>query len=200
MAHLDRTEDQGRRGLTWRGRIAVVSFVALAVSVIWVTNKFLTERFTVSTQSRAEVRQALYSGNLLSDLQRNSVVPLLLSRDPTLISALNSDDYSESSRRLISYVDEIAAAEILLLDDTGRTVAATDRSRLGEMHRNAPYFVNALRSNDTVFTTSQTENGRFGFTYSRRVQSGGTTLGVVAVAVDLHRFEQSGPGFPTRCW
>mgnify|MGYP001373878770 CR=1 FL=1 len=96
-----------------------------------------------------------------------------------LIGALNSGDFSQSSQRLISYVDEIGAASLMLLDRDGRTVAATDRNRLGEQHRGAPYFVNALRSNTTVFTTQAREAGGYSFTYSRRVESQNTVIGVI---------------------
>ena len=105
----------------WRVRVLLLAFVAVAVAVVWVTNHFLTERYTESTRNRAEVRLALYSGNVLSELQRNSVVPLLLSQDPALIGALSSADFAQSSQRLISYRDEIGAASIKLLDADGRT-------------------------------------------------------------------------------
>jgi two-component system C4-dicarboxylate transport sensor histidine kinase DctB len=81
--------------------------MALAVAVVWVTNDWLTDRFTETTRNRAELRLALYSGNL-SELQRNSIVPLLLSRDPTLIGALASRDFVASSQRLISYATRSA--------------------------------------------------------------------------------------------
>ena len=136
------------------GRVLFVLFIAAAIAVVWVSNTWLTQRYTESTRSRAELRIALYTGNLISELQRNSVVPLLLSRDPAFISALNSEDFVNSSQRLISYRDEIGAQSLLLLDQTGRAVAATDRERLGSNHRSSPYFVNALRSSDTVFTTA----------------------------------------------
>ncbi len=100
-------------------RVALLVFTAIAIAVIWFTNQWLTERFTAATKNRAEVRQALYTGNLVSELQRNSVVPLLLSRDPVLIGALNSDDFSQSSQRLISVKDEIGAASIMMLDADG---------------------------------------------------------------------------------
>ena len=48
-------------------------------------------------------------------LRRNAIVPQLLARDPALINALNSADYRQSSQRLISYVDEIGAASLMLL-------------------------------------------------------------------------------------
>lgn len=180
--------------LSWRTRLGFLAVAALAVAVVWITNDLLTERYTVSTRNRAEVRQALYSGNLLSELRRNSTVPLLLSRDPALIDALNSDDFLNSSRRLISLSREIDAAAMLLLDDSGRVVAATDRGRLGENHRNEPYMVDALRSNGTVFTIFQMQEGRFKFNYSRRIQSSGTLLGAIVVEVDLGQFERSWSG------
>jgi two-component system C4-dicarboxylate transport sensor histidine kinase DctB len=192
MAVLRETSapDEGRPS-RWRARIVVFTLSLLAVVVMLVTNYFLTERFTEATRSRAEVRLALYSGNILSELQRNSVVPLLLARDPTLISALTSRDYSQSSQRLISYRDEIGAAQLMLLDADGRTVASTDRNLIGTMHRNTPYYVEALRSSDTVFTVTERETTTFDFIYSRRVQSDRQTVGVIVVEVDLRQFERA---------
>jgi len=150
-----------RPGVSLRARLVLVALISLAVFVVFFSNRLLTERYTETTRNRAELRVALYSGNLLSELQRNSVVPLLLSRDPALINALNSADYSQSTARLISYRDEIEAASLMLLDGGGRAVAATTREALGSQHRTNPYFVEALRSSETVFTTVQTEAGSY---------------------------------------
>ncbi len=177
-----------------RLRLVLLLLVSIAAVVIWVSNDWLTRRYTETTRSRAELRLALYSGNLMSELQRNSVVPLLLSRDPALIGALNSKDYSASSARLITYRDEIGAAALLLLDETGRVVAATNREKLGSTNRSAPYFVNAMRSSDTVFTVAQLETGAFGFTYARKIQVSGGLIGVIVVEVDLGKFESSWAG------
>ncbi|RPE71329.1 two-component system C4-dicarboxylate transport sensor histidine kinase DctB [Pacificibacter maritimus] len=180
--------------LTWGGRFVLIGYFLLAISVIWVTNVFLTERYTVQTRNRAEVRQALYSGNLLSEIQRNSIVPILLSRDPVLVSALNTDDYAQTSQHLISYIEEIGAAAILLLDESGRVVAATDRSLLGTNRRQANSFIDALRSSETIFNTTQLDTGGYQFTYSRKIEVGGALAGVIVVQVDLAKFEQSWAG------
>jgi two-component system C4-dicarboxylate transport sensor histidine kinase DctB len=178
----------------WRVRVTVIVVVCMAVATVWTTNTWLTERFTESTRNRAQVRLALYSGNVVSELQRASVVPLLLSRDPTLIAALNSGDYSKSSQRLISYLEEIGAASLILLDRDGRVVASSDRTLLGAQQGTMPYFVDALRANDTVFITSRTEAGGFEFTYSRRMTSDREPIGVIVVEVDLQKFERSWAG------
>ena len=182
-------------GQPWSLRLAMVILIAIGAGLVWWTNHYLTERFTETTRSRAEVRLALYSGNILSELQRNQIVPQLLARDPTLIGALNSGDFSQSSQRLIEYRDEIAAEGMLLMDGEGRAVAATDRALIGSIHRAEPYYVEATRSNDTVFTTSVLESGARVFAYSRKIEAQGTLIGVIMVEVDLKKFESSWAGF-----
>jgi two-component system C4-dicarboxylate transport sensor histidine kinase DctB len=181
-------------GISWRVRLALVLLLIIAVGTIWITNQVMTDRFTESTRNRAELRLLLYSGNLQSELGRNAIVPQLLARDPTLIGALNSSDFSQSTQRLISFVEEIGAASLMLLDVDGRTVAATDRNRLGSQHRNEPYYVDAIRSNSTTFSVIPREAGGYSFAYSRRIESGLNILGVIVVEVDLQKFERAWSG------
>ena len=173
-----------------RIRLAVAGLVALAVTAVFVANAFLTERFTESLRNRAELRLALFSGNIQSELQRNSVVPLLLARDPELIGALQAGEYSQTSARLMTLQSEIGAASIRLLDADGRTVAATDRNQIGTTHANDAFFVEARRGPETVFTVAEKSGGGYGFTYSRAIRSGGRLQGAVAVDVDLMKFER----------
>ena len=126
---------------TWLLRIAVVLFLGIAVLVIWISNIWLTDRFTESTRNRSELRLALYSGSVMSELQRHSVVPLLCCRaDPVLIRSLEQNDFSTTSQRLISYVEEIGAASLILLNREGRVVAATDRQLISELRSSDPFF------------------------------------------------------------
>ncbi|WP_428924744.1 ATP-binding protein [Marinibacterium sp. SX1] len=186
----------GRRPghITWRVRMVLMALFGLAVVTVWTTNSLLTERFTSTTRNRAELRLALYSGNLLSELRRNAIVPQLLARDPALIGALNSSDYTASSQRLISFKDEIGVASLQLLDRDGRIVAATDREKLGAQLRNASYFVDAMRADATIFSTIEREAGGYQFLYSRRIESGTNVMGVVVVEVDLRKFERAWAG------
>ncbi len=186
----------GRRhgSFGWPVRLAILMIVALAAITVFVTNEWLTERFTQSTRNRAELRLALYNGNLISELRRNAIVPQLLARDPALIGALNSGDFSQSTARLISFVDEIGAASLILLDLDGRIVAATDRARLGANLAQSRFFVDALRSAGTTFTSAQQDTGAYGFSYSRRIESQGNTIGVIVVEADLAKFERAWAG------
>lgn len=185
---------QQSRRLSWTMRGLVAALFAAAVAVVLVTNDWLTDRFTESTRNRAEVRLALYSGNLISELQRNSVVPLLLARDPELIRALNDGQFSSTSARLISFQAEIGAASILLLDKDGRAVGATNRNLIGSSHRAAAYFVDAQRTKDTVFSAQPRETGGNDFTYSRAVLADNRMIGVIVVAVDLMKYERAWAG------
>ncbi|CTQ31857.1 C4-dicarboxylate transport sensor protein DctB [Jannaschia rubra] len=181
--------DRVKLRLPWAIRIMIVLMIVAAFAAIWIVNILLTERLVETTRQRAELRQSLYAGAILSELQRNSVVPLLLSRDPTLIAALNARDFSTSSQRLISYVDEIGAASIRLLNMDGRTVAATDREQLGSIHATSPFFTEAIETTDTVFTIFPSASGAYEASFSRVVQDGPRQLGVLQVQVNLAQFE-----------
>jgi len=168
--------------------------VLLAIVVVLVSNRLLTDRYTADTRSRAEVRLALYTGNLMAELQRTSVVPLLLASDPDLISSLKGGDFSGTSAKLIKLQAELGVASIRLVDADGRVVGATNRNLLGTSHRNATYFVEAQRSKDTIFSAVRRDTGGFDFLYSRKVIDGSATLGVILVSVDLMKYERAWAG------
>ncbi|WP_406870190.1 ATP-binding protein [Thioclava sp. 'Guangxiensis'] len=175
-------------------RLAVLGILCLAAGAMWFTNAWLTQRFTETTRVRTELRLALYSGNLISELQRMSIVPLLLARDPALTRSLSSGDFSETSAALISARDDVSAASVRLLDLSGRVVAATNRNLIGTSYASAPFFVEAQRSRDTVFTTDSMESTGTEFNYSRLLTANGTPLGVIVVEADLAKFERAWAG------
>ena len=182
------------QGMSWRAKVVIALLVLFAVAVVLTTNRWLSDRFTDTTRNRAELRLALYSGNMITELQRTAVVPLLLARDPELIRALSVGDFSGTSQRLISFQTEIGAASILLLDAEGRTVGATDRNLLGSGHAQDGAFVDALRAKETIFTVTKGETGAHEFTYSRAIQSEGQAIGVIVVAADLMKYERAWAG------
>ena len=182
-------------GIPLWGRLVVGALVLVAMVSTWFLNAFLSENFTDSTRNRAELRLVLYSGNIQSELQRNSVVPLLLARDPELIAALQDSSFATTSQRLIDLQTEIGAASIELLDSNGRVVGATDRNQLGKNRGSEATFVDARRASDTVFLVQELESGGFGFSFSRSVRQGSDVIGVVVVGADLTKFERSWAGF-----
>ncbi|MFD1882350.1 sensor histidine kinase [Paracoccus pacificus] len=178
----------------WWMRIVAGLLLLAFVGLMWMTNAWLTERFSETTKVRAELRLALYTGNILSELQRTAVVPLLLARDPGLMGALNGSDFSTTSARLMAAQKEIGAASIRLIDASGWTVAATERRLIGTNYVREPFFVEAMRGRDTVFTVNTNEIGANEFVYSRAVVQNGRALGVIVVEAELQRLERSWAG------
>ncbi len=172
-----------------RMRAGVAAFVVAAIAVLLVSNHLLTQRFSESARTDSQLRAALYSGNMVTLLRRQQLVPLLLARDPVLISALQSDDYTSTSARLIEVAEEVRVASILLTDIDGRVVAASERRLLGADRAAAPYFSAALREPTTVFDVSEPEDGAVRFRYARKVSDGANPLGVIVVEVDLRPVE-----------
>jgi two-component system, NtrC family, C4-dicarboxylate transport sensor histidine kinase DctB len=178
----------------WRVRFAVAVLVVMAICVVVVTNNWVSERFTEATRNRAELRLALYSGNIVSELQRTAVLPLLLAGDPEIIRGLDSGNFSATSGRLITFQGEIGTASILLLDSDGRVVAATDRNILGSSLRGSPVFVEPMRGGETVFNVTGRDGGGYEFTYSRAIRAENQTTGVIVVSADLGKFERAWAG------
>jgi two-component system C4-dicarboxylate transport sensor histidine kinase DctB len=174
-------------------RIGLGAAVLAMALVIWGGQFYLTRFFSESQNDDANVRATLYAGSLQSAMQRHSVVPLLLSRDPVLIEALRSGRYAEADSRLATFTEEIGAGSIVLLDAEGRVVAASDDRERGEDQSALETFVLPMvdEGNNTAYTRIPRENEGFGFFYSRRIEDAGTVLGVIVVEVDLSLHEES---------
>ncbi|MEO1550937.1 MAG: ATP-binding protein [Pseudomonadota bacterium] len=173
-------------------RVGAVGAVIGLVVLFYLLNQVLTSRYSDRVRVDSELTAASFAGDVKAVLQRHAVLPPLLSRDPVLISSLMTRDFANSSQRLISYSQELGEVAIALYDLSGRVVASTDRRRLGASFSDAPFFTSALRENATVFAiTGGTDQGPFGFHYTRRLTDGALTIGVVEVRVDLQALEES---------
>lgn len=175
-------------------RVAVIALIIAMTASVWTTNAWLTQRFTETTRNRADLRLALYSASLLSELQRNSVVPQILARDAELLQALETGNFSGMSDRLISYWDEIGIAALMLADANGVVVAATEEENIGRNESDQPWFLRAVEENRTVFTVTRDVDGRFRFMYARPMEGEGRARGVIVAEVALYRFERAWAG------
>ncbi len=175
-----------------RVRVAAGLVLIAAVALMLASNHWLTQRFSETLRAESQLRAALYSGNMVTLLRQQSLVPQLLARDPVLATALQSKDFTNTSQRLIEVAEDINVARILLLDQQGRVVASSDRRELGSVLAEQPYFSGALRDQATIFTVTGEENGGdIRFHYSRKVTDGPNAIGVVAVEVDMRIVEMS---------
>ncbi len=164
--------------------------VAAALVVLWVSNIYLTASFTQTQRAQAELRAALYAGNLKSTLERFAVVPTLLARDATLITALSTGDYISTSQRLQGFQEETGAASVFLMDLTGNIVAASDRRMLGESRSDSEFFSQLLRTQGTLFSAvTDPASGTTRFYYGQKVELLGSIMGAIVVEVGLNRAE-----------
>jgi two-component system C4-dicarboxylate transport sensor histidine kinase DctB len=180
------------RAKPWMRLGLLLSTIAMAL-VIWASQIYLTRAFSEDQQADATLRATLYAGSLQSVMQRHSVVPLLMARDPVLIAALRRGQFADADTRLASLREEIGTGAIFLLDATGRVVAASDDRPRGEDASGRDYFTLATAdtTSNTAFSIIPRDEGGFNFQYSRKLEVDGRMLGVIVVTVDLGWQEES---------
>ncbi len=171
-------------------RLGLLAAAAMMALVIWGSNIYLTRAFSEDQSADATLRATLYAGAIQSTMQRHSVVPLLLSRDPILITALRTGRFTEAEARLTSFREEIGAGSIFLLNDRGRIVAASDETPEEQYDEDKAYFSLAVADIGTVFSIIENDNGAYSFHYARKVEIDGALLGVIVVTVDLGILEE----------
>jgi two-component system, NtrC family, C4-dicarboxylate transport sensor histidine kinase DctB len=188
-----RAGDDAQRPLLRDGwlRLAVIGAIAAIGAVIWAGQVTLTRQFAEEQSVDATLRATLYAGNIQSTMQRHSVVPLLLARDPVLMIALRTGRFEEAEARINGFREELGAGAIFLLDDEGTIVATTDSSTTGGSDADRDYFKLAVADSGTVFSVIPSEEGPYGFFYARKVEVDGQLLGVIVVKVDLGAIEES---------
>lgn len=168
----------------------IASALFLMTAILLFSNSYFTNRFTESARIDAAVRSTLYSGNIAAALEKQRILPLILARDQTIITSLQSNDFQNTSLHLISFIEETEAGSVTLLDKDGRTVAASDRRLIGTDFSDRAYFSSGLRVAGTSFTVIKADEEQPGFYFSRRIGDGSNTLGVIVVEADLQRLEE----------
>ncbi len=171
-------------------RVGVAASILGTLLVIWLSHAYLSRTFSDEQNTDATVRATLYAGAIQSAMQRQSVVPLLLARDPILIDALESGQYQNAEERLASFREEIGAGSIFLLDAEGRIVAASDARPREQYDGDKAYFTLAKNDSGTVFSIIENDNGAYSYHYARRILQDDKLLGVVVVTVDLSLQEE----------
>jgi two-component system, NtrC family, C4-dicarboxylate transport sensor histidine kinase DctB len=167
-------------------RAGVLASIVGVVLVIWASHSYLTRAFSEDQSADSTVRATLYAGAIQSAMQRHSVIPQLLSRDPILILALRSGEYDGAEQRLATFGEEIGVGSIFLLDAAGTVVVASDESR-------EPFDAAALTRAEAEadgFSMVENGDGSRSFYYARRVMQEDKLLGFVVVTVDLGLHEE----------
>lgn len=165
--------------------MGLAASILLTALVIWASHSYLTRSFAEDQNADSTVRATLYAGSIQSTIQRHSVVPLLLARDPILILALKTGQYAGAEERLAAFKEELGAGSIFLLDTEGRIVAASDERPREAYEGDKAYFNLARADAGTVFSITENDDGGYSFHHARRVMQDDKFLGVVVVTVNL---------------
>jgi two-component system C4-dicarboxylate transport sensor histidine kinase DctB len=148
-------------------------------------------------RDEAQAEAAILAAGLESELDKFSLVPLVLARDPQ-VRALLAGDTSETmvlNRRLEELAGQTGAAAIYLMDTGGTTQAASNWNRqdsfVGSNYGFRRYFRNALEEGAATQFALGTVSRRPGLYLARRVDLGDGAVGVVAAKVEFDRLEGS---------
>ena len=106
-----------------KSRIFFLSFLIITLTVLFITNSFFTSRFSEVIKRQAQLNLTKNTNNVLSELQKNSIIPQLLVNDQEITKALISQDFSFLSDRFSRFINDISIASISLLDKNGSLVA-----------------------------------------------------------------------------
>ena len=172
-------------------RVFLFSLSVLFVVLLVATNSFFTSKYLNDIKQEGEIRLTQNERNIVSELQKNSVIPQFLVRDQSIWNALLSNNFSSLPQMFSEFINEISIESITLMDRTGQIVAVAGKENLNVNSSNKIIFNTAISTNDTVMNIIEKDKNEFGFFYSRKIENDQRVLGVLAIEVDLNKFENS---------
>ena len=172
-------------------RVFLFSLSVLFVVLLVATNSFFTSKYLNDIKQEGEIRLTQNERNIVSELQKNSVIPQFLVRDQSIWNALLSNNFSSLPQMFSEFINEISIESITLMDRTGQIVAVAGKENLNVNSSNKIIFNTAISTNDTVMNIIETNEKEFGFFHSRKIENDQRVLGVLSIEVDLKKFENS---------
>lgn len=181
-----------------RRRLLIATIIGVLILLV---AAFGLSRWTAGhagAQADGEARQnaRAHASLLESELQKFRLLPRVLSEFPDVRLAL-ADKSAAASRRLDVELAQLAArtdaAVIYVIGADGTTIAASnwraETSFVGQNYRFRPYFQGAMQRGEAELFALGTVSGRPGLFLARRVDAGGTPLGVIVVKVEFDKLE-----------
>ena len=127
------------------------------------TNSFFTSKYLNDIKQEGEIRLTQNERNIVSELQKNSVIPQFLVRDQSIWNALLSNNFSSLPQMFSEFINEISIESITLMDRTGQIVAVAGKENLNVNSSNKIIFNTAISTNDTVMNIIEKNENEFGF-------------------------------------
>ena len=174
-----------------KSRLFFLSFLISTITVLFITNSFFTSRFSVNIKRQAQLNLTKNTNDVLSELQKNSIIPQLLVNDQEITKALISKDFSLLSAKFSRFIDEISIASISLLDKNGSLVAFSAKENFQKKVSYKRFSTDTQNTIETVMSVFRKEDNEFGFFYSRPIEDKGNFIGMILIEVDLKKFEKA---------
>lgn len=184
----------GRRYLAGIIAIGVLLLAALGLLTI---DRTMRASVLNEAENAAQNEAAILAAGLESELDKFSLVPLVLARDPQVQSLMAGDRAQQSglNQRLEQIAKQTGAAVIYLMNRDGTTLAASNWNQpdsfVGSAYSFRRYFLDAKASGVATEFALGTVSRRPGLYIARRVDAASGPVGVVAIKVEFNPLEAS---------
>ncbi|HEV7233054.1 MAG TPA: hypothetical protein VGN36_02330, partial [Sphingorhabdus sp.] len=178
------------------GIIAIGALLVAALGLLAI-DRTMRASALEEAKSAAQNEAAILAEGLESELDKFSMVPLVLARDPQVQSLMagNSGQQRGLNQRLEQLAGQTGAAVIYLMNRDGVTLVASNWNQpdsfVGFTNALRPYFINAWASGMATQFAMGTVSRRPGLYISRRIDGPSGPVGVVAVKVEFNPVEAS---------
>ena len=186
-----KTGQRPRSKTITKSKLLLFSFLITALTLLLLTNSFFTSRFGDVIKRQGQLNLTKYTADVLSELQKNSVIPQLLVNDKEITKALISRDFSSLSDRFSRFVNDISIASITLLDKDRNLVAFSAKEDFKKQNSYKHFSFDVSNTSETLMSVIKKEDNEFGFFYSQNIEFEGNFLGVILIEVDLKKFENA---------
>ena len=186
-----KTDERSQSKIITKSKLLLVSFLIITLTILFLTNSFFSSRFSDIIKRQGQINLTKNASDILSELQKNSIIPQLLVNDQEITKALISRDFFPLSDRFSRFIDDISIASITLLDKDGSPVAFSAKKNFSKKISYKQFPFGDSNTSETLMRVFEKEDNEFGFFYSRRIEYEDSLLGIILIEVDLKKFENA---------
>jgi two-component system C4-dicarboxylate transport sensor histidine kinase DctB len=181
-------------------------WAAVFALAFWVVGDMARDKAVLALSEQTRIDANLNTALLRAVLDKQRALPLVLSKDKALESALldkTAPTIDPLNEKLEALADGTQAAVIYLVGMDGIAIAASNwrgpTSFVGNDYKFRPYFHNALKNGDAEYFALGNVSNRPGLYISRRIDGPSGPLGVIVVKLEFDRLESdwNNAGRPT---
>lgn len=177
--------------------LAAIAAIGVGVAAVSVVDSRTRDAAYRDARTAASAEAAILAAGLEAELDKFSLVPLVLADDSEVRDAL-ADGLRRApalDRRFEALARQTSAAAIYVMDASGTALAASNwrlaTSFVGSNYSFRPYFRDALREGTATQFALGTVSREPGLYIAQRVEAAGRPVGIVAVKVEFDRLEAS---------